>query len=130
MVLIDTDILIWILRDRDNIINSFNTTAVETKGFIYTTPIQVAEIYAGIRENELSRTKEFMESLILLSLDYSIGENAGLYMKQFSKSHGITLADALIASAARKNAIKLWTLNRKHYPMLAPGEFWEISSDK
>ena len=83
MVLIDTDILIWILRDREDIIDSFNTTAVETKGFIYTTSIQVAEIYAGIRENELARTKEFMESLILLSLDYSIGENAGLYMKQF-----------------------------------------------
>ncbi len=71
-----------------------------------------------------------MESFIPISLDYTIGETAGLFINQFSKSYGITLSDVLIASAARKNALKLWTLNRKHYPMLENSDFWETDSLK
>jgi predicted nucleic acid-binding protein len=125
MVLIDTDILIWILRDREDIVASFKSTVEAARGFLYITPVQVAEIFTGMRENEELSTKEFLESFILISLDYNIGETAGLYMNQFGKSHGLTLADALIASAARKNALKLWTLNRKHYPMLEADDFWK-----
>ena len=31
--------------------------------------------------------------------------------------HGVELADALVAAAATTSGVRLWTLNRKHYPM-------------
>ena len=47
------------------------------RGFIYITPIQVAEIFVGMRENEELSTKEFLESFIPISFDYRIfGSNA------------------------------------------------------
>ncbi|MBE9551369.1 MAG: hypothetical protein IMF13_04905 [Proteobacteria bacterium] len=48
-----------------------------------------------------------------------------MYMNQFGKPHGLSPADGLIASAARKNALKLWKLNRKHYPMPEADDFWK-----
>ena len=38
-------------------------------------------------------------------------------MKSYSRSHGLELADALVAAAAHVNGISLWTLNKRHYPM-------------
>ncbi len=38
MVIVDTDILIWILRDQEDIVSSFKDTVVKVKGFVYITP--------------------------------------------------------------------------------------------
>lgn len=38
-------------------------------------------------------------------------------MRQFAKSHRLELADALIAATASIHKLKLWTRNRRHYPM-------------
>lgn len=38
-------------------------------------------------------------------------------------SHNVTLADALVAACSRVNNLKLWTMNKKHYPMLEEDEF-------
>jgi predicted nucleic acid-binding protein len=38
-------------------------------------------------------------------------------LRQYRKSHGVEIADALIAAAAVANRAELWTRNRKHYPM-------------
>jgi predicted nucleic acid-binding protein len=42
---------------------------------------------------------------------------AGALLRQYKKSHGLEIADALIAAAAIQNQAALWTRNRKHYPM-------------
>ncbi len=63
MVIVDTDILIWILRDREDIIRKFQKLVEETNGEIYLTPIQVAEIYAGARPAELPKIKKIFRFL-------------------------------------------------------------------
>ena len=125
MIVVDTDILIWILRGRKDIAKQFKSAVREANGFIYITPIQVAEVFAGMREGEVLKTREFLESLLVLPLDYRVGEEAGTFLNQFKASHGVTLADSMIAAAARINAFRMWTLNRKHYPMLDPYDYWE-----
>jgi predicted nucleic acid-binding protein len=40
-----------------------------------------------------------------------------LYLHRFRRSHGVEIADALIAAASVANNAKLWTQNRKRYPM-------------
>jgi predicted nucleic acid-binding protein len=46
-----------------------------------------------------------------------VGRQAGIYLRQYRRSHGIEIADALIAATVAANRAQLWTRNRKHYPM-------------
>ncbi len=50
-------------------------------------------------------------------LDSQVGRVAGSYLARFAGSHGLELGDALIAAAATTSGVRLWTRNRKHYPM-------------
>ena len=116
MVIVDTDVLIWILRGREDIIGKFKKLVEETDGEIYLTPIQVAEIYAGARPSELSKIENFLNSFEVLELNKEIGKRAGEIVNKYRKSHGVKLADAFIAAAAEYYNCRLWTLNVKHYP--------------
>lgn len=124
MLMIDTDIVIWILRKKPDIKVKFDQAVIDTEGEVYVTPIQVAEIYAGLRESERVETAEFFRALHHLHLDESIGQQTGEFLRHYQKSHSITLADAMIAAVALAHHFKLWTLNKKHYPMLSPEQFF------
>lgn len=50
-------------------------------------------------------------------LDGGVGRRAGAYMARYAQSHGVELADALVAAAATTSGIRVCTLNQKHYPM-------------
>jgi hypothetical protein len=50
-------------------------------------------------------------------IDSNVGRQAGWYLARYAKSHGLEIADALVAAAAVTAGYRLWTLNRKHYPM-------------
>src|SRR5262249_51551758 len=45
------------------------------------------------------------------------GRQAGTYLARYRRSHGLELGDALIAAAATTAGLRLWTLNRRHYPL-------------
>jgi predicted nucleic acid-binding protein len=125
MIVIDTDVLIWILRKNESIKRRFTDLVIETRGYVFVTPIQIAEIYAGIREKEKIKTENFFESLSIIDIDKRIGRLAGEYINKYKKSHNLTLADALIGASSKVNGFKLWTLNKKHYPMLEDDGFLE-----
>lgn len=116
--MIDTDILIWILRGREEVNDQMKRLAVETSGELFITPIQTAEIFAGARENEKDATGAFLSALKLFQPGYREGMYAGTYLKQYKKSHSVTLADALIAASVVCEGMRLWTMNIRHYPML------------
>jgi predicted nucleic acid-binding protein len=123
MIVIDTDIIIWILRGNKEIKEMFKKTIKQTKGSIFVTPIQLAEIYAGIREKEKIDTEIFLDSFSILNIDVKIGKLAGEFMNKYQKSHNIAINDALIAASAKIHGLRLWTLNKKHYPMLEKKDF-------
>jgi len=52
-----------------------------------------------------------------LQRDAAIGRRAGEYLHRFAKSHPVEPGDALIAATASLHNLKLWTRNRRHYPM-------------
>ena len=41
-----------------------------------------------------------------------------LYRRDYGKSHGVGLADAILAATTETENAELKTLNTKHYPML------------
>ena len=62
-------------------------------------------------------TQAFFESRGEIVLDGRAGRWAGSYLARYGRSHGVELTDALVAAAAVTSGVRLWTLNRKHYPM-------------
>jgi len=125
LIILDTDILIWVLRKNKEIKNKLIKATLETDGGLYITPIQIAEIYAGIRPSEEKIIKKFLNSFNIIPIDVQIGELAGRFINQYRKSHSVEIADAIIAAASIVNNFKLWTLNKKHYPMIKKENFYE-----
>ena len=125
MVVVDSDILIWVLRGNPQITEKFNRTVSETEGNIFITPVQIAEIYAGVLPKEKAMVEGFMSSLSVMAIDEKIGRQAGAFINQYGKSHSVTLADAMVAAASRISGYALWTRNKKHYPMLKADEFFK-----
>lgn len=92
--------------------------ALETAGVqTYCTVIAWAEIYAGLRPGEEPLTRAFFEARGEVVVDGRAGRRAGSYLARYARSHGVEIADALVAAAAATSGLRLWTLNRKHYPM-------------
>ena len=123
MILIDSDILIWILRNDTDHKNKFSMVVKEYHGQIFITPIQYLEITAGIKEKEKINTEIFLDSLAIINIDKAVGKLAGEFMRLYTKSHNINNADAIMAAIAKMYDLKLWTNNKKHFPMLKENEF-------
>jgi predicted nucleic acid-binding protein len=116
-VLIDSDIVIEVLRARDTAILTQWSELADSSLPILVSPITFAEVEAGARSREMQEIARFFAPLTCVAIDRKIGQLAGVYLRQFSKSHNLLIADALIAASAAQNQASLWTRNRKHYPM-------------
>jgi hypothetical protein len=116
-VLLDSGIVIEILRLRDQRILSQWNTLANSSSYIFYSPVTAAEVWAGARHSEQEATSHFFQSLACAPADKNIGNLAGDYLRQFSRSHGLDIADALIAATAVLRQSTLWTRNRKRYPM-------------
>ncbi len=81
------------------------------------TPVQIAEISAGMRKGEEEVISNLFLILDSLFINEDIGKKAGEYLKKYSKSHTLEIADALTAATAFHFKLPLWTLNSKHFPM-------------
>lgn len=115
-VLLDSDVIIDILRGRRQVVEA--ALALEGAGVpTYCTAISWAEIYAGLRPGEEVLTESFFMARGEVVLDRVAGRCAGNFLARYSKSQGLEMADALIAAAAVTTGLKLWTRNRRHYPM-------------
>jgi len=81
-------------------------------------PVNVAEVYAGLRPQEESNTRNFLQTLDLYPLTWPIAELAGLLKRDYSKK-GKTLAitDTLVAAVALHHQLHLVTDNVKDFPM-------------
>ena len=116
-VLIDSDIVIEVLRGRDQAILAQWIALANSSSPILVSPITIAEIGAGARAREKQAIERLFAPLICVVIDQKVGLLAGEYIHQYGKSHNVKIADALIAASATQNQAALWTRNRKHYPM-------------
>jgi hypothetical protein len=80
-------------------------------------------VFAGIRPGEEPLAQAFFAARGELTLDARVGRLAGSYLARYARSHGLEIADALVAAAAVQGGVLLWTRNRKHYPMPDVGFF-------
>ncbi len=81
--------------------------------------VVVAELYAGVKgHRELSTLDDLISFCRIVPVTSQIARAAGLHKSDFGKSHGVGLADAIIAATADAEGIALLTLNIRHYPMI------------
>jgi len=114
-LLIDTDVLIDYLRGFPDAVSYVEAQQER----LVISVVTVAELYAGVRVGEeQSRLERFLRAFEIIPLDQRLAVQGGLYRRDYSKSHNVGLADALIAATAAQRQISLVTLNRKHFPML------------
>jgi predicted nucleic acid-binding protein len=115
-ILIDTDVLIDYLRDRPEAVAYLEGLTEH----LLISAVTVAELYAGVRDGaERAALDSFIQAFEIVVVDDQIAVKGGLYRRDYSKSHNIGLADALIAATANLSKAELVTLNKKHFPMLA-----------
>lgn len=116
-VLIDSDVLIEVLRGQDEgILNTWHSLA-EVETAILVSPVSTAEIWAAVRSHEHVRIEQLFRPLLCTPIDCDTGKLAGEYLRKFSRSHGLKTADALIAAVATRHHAALWTRDRERYPM-------------
>ena len=78
-----------------------------------------AELYAGVKgDTELDALDGLVSSFPLIPVTSEIARAGGLYRRDFGPSHGVSLADALLAATAEAEWAELKTLDVRHYPML------------
>ncbi len=114
--LFDTNVLIDHLKGKKEATDLLTKSAVN-KGLLVCSVISVIELKTGMRQDEEQQLARFMMAFDKKEVTVGIADIAGTYMNLYGKSHGINMADAIIAATARSSGAKLYTLNRKHYPM-------------
>jgi len=114
-ILLDTDVLVDFLRGHDTAIQFVKARSDR----IILSSIVVAELYAGVKgDAEQAVLDDFLSLFRIVPVSADIARTGGLYKRDYGKSHGIGLADAIVAATAEAENAELKTLNTKHYPML------------
>ncbi len=113
-ILVDTDVMVDFLKGHPMAVAMVQTCSNR----IILSSIVVAELYAGVRgDDELTTLDNLISLFRVIAVSPILAKAGGLYKRDYSKSHGIGLGDAIIAATADSENAELKTLNTKHYPM-------------
>jgi len=114
-ILIDTDVLVDFLRGHSKAVAFVNASSAR----IILSSMVAAELYAGVKgDAEQAVLEDFVSLFRVVPVSAEVAKAGGLYKRDFGKSHGVGLADAILAATAEAENAELKTLNTRHYPML------------
>jgi hypothetical protein len=112
-LIIDTDVLIWYLRG-----NEKAKKAVEGSIPFSISAVTYMELIQGMKNKEEFRMfqKQIQKwNTDVIQIDKEISSRAVFYIQEYSLSHSMMLADALIAATVVQTNETLLTANDKHY---------------
>ena len=114
-ILLDTDVLVDFFRGHSKAVAFVNSRSAR----IILSSIVVAELYAGVKgDAEQAALENFVSLFRVVPVTAEIAKAGGLYKRDYGKSHGVGLADAILAATAEAENAELKTLKTRHYPML------------
>lgn len=115
LILVDTDVLVDYFRGHEKAVAFVKKFSAQ----IILSPIVIAELYAGVKgSEEQTILNNFISLFRVIPVTAQIAQTAGIFRRDFGKSHGVGLADAIIAATVCAENATLKTLNVRHYPML------------
>ena len=115
-MILDTDIIIWFLRG-----NEEAEKAIEEAVPFSVSIVTYMELLQGMRnKQEMEILKKAFEQMDvkIIPISEKISIRASELVEQYSLSHSMELADALIASTCIDQNEVLYTANDKHYRMI------------
>jgi len=116
--LLDTSVLIDAINGKKNRNRLLLDLAEQQGHTLACCPINVAEVYAGMRPKEEQRTTALLRSLQFYPITFPVAELAGLLKRDYQRSGAnLTLTDTIIAAVAIHNHLTLLTDNTRHFPM-------------
>jgi len=119
VVMVDTDILVDVARG-DNAAASF-LNEMKSRYVLAVSSVTEMELIVGCRNKiELLHLKKFLSDYERIKLNTRISDKAVGLLRQFRLSHGLLIADALIAATATVKGAKFVTKNYRHYRFI-PG---------
>ena len=112
-MIFDTDIFIWVQRGNQKAARLIDRT-VERYLSVYSY-LELLQSAANKQQHHFVR--DFLSSFgfIVLPLTENIGHRALIYIEEYSLSHGLRAADAVIAATAAENKLTLVSGNAKHF---------------
>jgi predicted nucleic acid-binding protein len=117
--LLDTTVIIDAINEKKNR-NAILIGLVEQGHILACCPINVAEVYAGLRPKEEQKTAGLLRSLQLYPITFPVAELAGRLKRNYGhKGKTLTIPDAIIAAVALHYQLILITDNPKDFPMPA-----------
>lgn len=114
-LLVDTCVLIDYLRDHREAVEFMRRQDARPA----VSAITAAELFAGVRNSaEEHQIEALCGRLLIHHVDPEVARLGGSYCRRYKHSHGVQLADALIAATAGPHKARLVTRNARHFPML------------
>ena len=119
-VLIDSDVLIWLMRGNARVV-----ALIEQTPDWVISAVSYMELVQGCRDRaELKalqkafRSSETEAQTDILPLTPTISQLACTLVEKYALSHSVHMADALIAATAISHAMPLITANKKHFSVI------------
>ncbi|OYT52479.1 hypothetical protein B6U66_01885 [Candidatus Bathyarchaeota archaeon ex4484_135] len=118
---LDTDILVDYLRGPSEVVMSLFRLALDKDVMLSTTVINAFEVWLGVflapEPDRISKpTEEFLNSLVILDLDYEAAKEAGRLMATLRrKGTVIDVRDLLAGCIAKRYGLPMVTRNLRHY---------------
>ncbi len=116
MYLIDTNIIIWVIRGNEiyeQILQRYKDQAT-----LSISTITIAEIHKNLYPTEITRTEEVLGEFEIHDVTESIAKQGGRYWQQYIKKfRNLHILDCLVAATAKEHDLHLLTLNTRHFPM-------------
>ena len=115
-MIIDTDVLIWYLRG-----NEKAKIIIEQSLPFSISVVTYIELIQGMKnKTEFRKFQKQIKNwnIEIIQIDPEISSRAMFYVQEYSLSHSMMLADALIAATAVQNSESILTANDKHYKFI------------
>ena len=119
MIIFDTDILIDAGRGVSEAVTYLQTAAQQSSGAV--SVVTQMELFVGCRDKiEMMKVEGFLSRFQVLKITEQISDTAVGLLRQYRLSHGLLIADALIAATALAVAAPFASKNRRDYRFI-PG---------
>jgi predicted nucleic acid-binding protein len=116
-ILLDSTVLIDALRSKFRRRESL-LKLISAEHELATSVINVAEIYAGMRDAERFEVEALLRPLLILNVTPEIAVRSGELRRTWRrKGVALALMDTLIAATALEHNFALMTSNATHFPM-------------
>jgi predicted nucleic acid-binding protein len=113
-VLVDTDVLIDVLRQAETTISILKSATITASPII--SAVTQMELIVGCRNAvELRNLDRFLQSFEIVVISEAISSQAVKLLHQYRLSHGLLIPDALIAASAVVTGYSLLTKNQRDY---------------